>query len=467
MEAGQRLDTIEVMATTLYVSTPWKVFTAALALRLFVIVFGEIYDGHFAVKYTDVDYKVFTDAARLLAEGRSPYLRPTYRYTPLLACLMVPNVTLHPACGKLLFVLADLLVGVLLFRVLRERDGATVARATSLAAVWLFNPLSINMSTRGSADSLVGAMLLAMVYALLRRRDVAAGAIFGLAVHFRLYPAVYTPVLGLHLLCDGVPLRRIRTGGSGSGGGGGGGGGGGVAGLLRRRLASLASWAGLGRAVRFGIACAAAFVSVTAACAVAFGPDFLEQTYFYHGHRVDTRHNFSPYFLGLYLCDGAGHAAAAAGVSGGAGATLGAAACVLRGRAASLAPFAPQLFALLALSFALRRELPAAMYLTTLTFVAFNKVCTAQYYLWYAFFLPLVLTRVVRWRAWSARRGALALAAWCAAHLHWLYWANRLENNGDGVFPQIWLASALYFAVNVAVVAAVLLAYRREARVYI
>ena len=63
--------------------------------------------------------------------------------------------------------------------------------------------------------------------------------------------------------------------------------------------------------------------------------------------------------------------------------------------------------------------------------------------------------------------GALALAAWCAAHLHWLYWANRLENNGDGVFPQIWLASALYFAVNVAVVAAVLLAYRREARVYI
>ena len=79
-----------------------------VASRLLLLLYGEIQDRLSPVKYTDIDYKVYTDAAAFVAEGLSPYLRSTYRYSPLLACTLVPNVLLHPAWGKTLFCAADL-----------------------------------------------------------------------------------------------------------------------------------------------------------------------------------------------------------------------------------------------------------------------------------------------------------------------------------------------------------------------
>jgi phosphatidylinositol glycan class M len=71
--------------------------------RVILIVYGEWQDTHMEVRYTDVDYLVFSDAASLMANGESPYKRTTYRYSPLLAFLLTPNSFIHRSWGKFIF----------------------------------------------------------------------------------------------------------------------------------------------------------------------------------------------------------------------------------------------------------------------------------------------------------------------------------------------------------------------------
>ena len=60
------------------VSLP-RLLSLALAVRICLVLYGEIHDQHSLLKYTDVDYKVFSDAARHVCAGGSPYQRLTYR----------------------------------------------------------------------------------------------------------------------------------------------------------------------------------------------------------------------------------------------------------------------------------------------------------------------------------------------------------------------------------------------------
>lgn len=162
-----------------------KTIILAFVIRMIVILIGEYQKSITGLEYADLDYKVYTDGARYAMQGQSPMMRHTYRYTPLLSYLMIPNIY-YFSFGKILFSLSDIYCSHLIDKIL-ELQGLE----PSSYLIWLFNPLVINISTRGNADTIIAMMTLLVLYHILRKNFVTAGIWFGLVVHFKIYPILY------------------------------------------------------------------------------------------------------------------------------------------------------------------------------------------------------------------------------------------------------------------------------------
>ncbi|CAK9316022.1 unnamed protein product [Citrullus colocynthis] len=394
--------------------------------RFVLILYGEWQDANMEVRYTDVDYIVFSDAACLMASGKSPYLRSTYRYSPLLAFLLIPNSIFHRCWGKFLFSASDLLVGFYIRTILKKR-GVPENLCIGSVMVWLFNPFTFTIGTRGNCEPLVCAMVLKILLCLMNGQLLQAAFWYGLVVHFRIYPIIYAlPILlilnhnifksGLNPALqkwsqgdeEEAPQRNLPLG-----------------------LAHIFSPWFLLRSIMtkeriiFGLISGSIFIFCTALFYYLYGWEFLHEALLYHLTRTDPRHNFSIYFYHIYLH----HEHKFSVVE-------------------KLISFLPQLVVQLVLILSFAQDLPFCWFAQTVAFVAFNKVITAQYFVWFFCLLPLILpwsTMKLKWK------GVLSVSMWTGAQVHWLMWGYLLEFKGKNVLIQLWMASILFLAANTTV----------------
>lgn len=327
------------------------IFSFAVLLRIVFLFYGLIQDEYSPLKFTDIDYFVFTDAARSLSRGQSPYERETYRYTPLLAWLLLPTTWPGAAWfsfGKVIFALADITAGWLIVLVLKSPAGGsmTTERALKFTSIWLLNPMVATISTRGSSEGLLCVMVVALLWAIIHRRIMLAGVLLGLAVHFKIYPFIY----GVSIVWY---LEPLPASGSES--------------ERASKWRSPASFSLLENPINFItpdritliLSSLSTFTALNFLMYSLYSTPFLTHTFLHHLTRIDHRHNFSPYNTLLYLSSS----------SPGTG--------ILRFESLAFVPQIALSAILIPIALA-KKDLAGTMLAQTFAFVTFNKVCTSQ-----------------------------------------------------------------------------------------
>uniref|UniRef100_A0A914LIB8 GPI alpha-1,4-mannosyltransferase I, catalytic subunit n=1 Tax=Meloidogyne incognita TaxID=6306 RepID=A0A914LIB8_MELIC len=364
-----------------------NLFILAFLVRLFFILYARIHDYLFNLNFTDVDYEVFTEAALLVLQGSSPYNLSTYRYSPIIAWILVPNY-LFEDFGKIIFSILDVLVGWIQLQYFTQSNKISTTKKEiisnklilfrrSICLLWLFNLFNIIIATRGNSDALICFLNLLTMLELSKGNYLLSAFIHGLATHLRIFPLIYLPSIFLH-------LSNYKNKNSGKN----------IKLFILNCLQNK-------RGFLFIFISIFSFLLSTFICYLFYGQSFIYSSFLYHLTRVDVSHNFSPYFLPLYLSMNNKEWTKFIGIFS----------------------FFPQIIC--NAFFAL-------------------KVSTSQYFIWYFCFLPLIIHKIKL----NLNKLFLLLAIWLFAQGNWLLPAYLLEFCGYNTFVWVWFGSLIFLITN-------------------
>lgn len=281
--------------------------------------------------------------------------------------------------------------GMLLVKILKNSNihSSLIPRCL---AYWLLNPITITISVRGSSDILTIVLIYSSIYFLITNQYVYSGLFFGLSIHIRLYPVIYTPIFLFTI------YNQYKD---------------------NSKYGVLKDW------FKFCFTVGIVVLSLIGIFYIYYGYTFLYETYLYHYIRKDNRHNFSFLFYSIYLL-----------YSNKLSTII------------SLLSFLPTIILILIYTVKFRDNLFICMFLQTITFVIFNKVITAQYYVWYLSLIPFIINFINI----SFFKGVFLCLLWLFTELHWLLWGYFLEMKGINTFIGIWIASGMFFITHIYII---------------
>ena len=345
-------------------------------------------------------------------------------------------------------------------------QGWSYRTANAVMAIWLFNPFTVTMSTRGSIESVISLMVLTVLYLVLQMDLTRAATLYGLAIYFRMYPVFYGMPAWIYV-CWKYHTRTFSCF------------------RAHEKVAQFSSRGLLTSMTRVEIVRKTNFcesllrpklrerfflVGVTLSITLAlgalslalYGVDSVYKAYVFHLFRSDVRHNFSASFYAKYLSLDDHFKTDLIRLDG---------ALSFRVLQALCEPN-PQLLILLIIGLKYAEDFSFCLFLQTVIFVTFNKVCTAQYFIWYFCLLPLTFPNTslgIDVEPLAAYGQGLCTPSdplersestcsvfhvtncfvlWQAVLFLWLSSGWALVFCGLGYYWQLWLASTFLLLMN-------------------
>ena len=421
---------------------------------------------------------------------------------------------LFPNVGKVIFSLIDLMIGWIMYQLLLSKTNNNIKLSKFVSTIgWLFNPYSIIISTRGSSDSIIILILLSLIWclemfsrsikqlhsppSLLSTNIIQCGIFFGLSVYIRIFPIIFFPLIVHFIISSTVNKQQqevLENENHPS-----------LFQLIKHEFHSIQQTSnplGLSSLVQsimksntvkslvlfVGSFLMFYFVVCLGSSYLWFGFESIDQSLLFHiTTRKDHRHNFSPWFYPIYLqlyhqkdgdlesCEGGlgmeYHDQDSLIENQTCSNSFDPFSSILMGNDQILSIIA-QFLPILVISIfpphfpssprynnknssasSSSIDLISSLFLISFYFVTFNKVITAQYFLWYLSFVPFLI--IFHYEKTSLRSLITLGGVWLAGIGNWLFSAYLLEFHPSWIVAHnlnpyliVWISSCIFLILH-------------------